>query len=142
MSNDVKIEQYRKTIEEKRIELGEKPRAHYTTNALLKLPEAGLTCNLNLLNTIPACVDITQQLLMHTQFRDKANELLGTNVPYVIGNYTVEQWVADIKIRVSIIEWEAGNKKLQAMDKKLADLRSNDAKTADAIGDIAKELDL
>ena len=40
----------------------------------------------------------------------------------------------------AIVYWETGKKKLAAMDKQLAELRSGDAKTSDAISDIAAQL--
>lgn len=141
MSNDQKIKDYRSKIEQKRQSLGERPKAHYETNGMFILPD-NLKLNINVLSTVEACVDVVQQLLLKASTHKQANELLGTNVPCMFGVYTLEQCITDLKIRVSTIEWEAGKRKLDAMDKQLAELMSNDAKTADAIANIADELGL
>lgn len=141
MSNDAKIKEYREKIKAKRAELGEKPRPHYETNGLIVLPD-NHKVNINLLSTVEACVDVVQQLLTKANAFNKANELLSTNIECTFGKYTLYQCVGDIKTRVHMIEWEAGKKTLDAMDRKLAELLSNDAKTEDTINNIAKELDL
>lgn len=138
MSNDVKIKEFRATVEAKREALGSKPKVAYTTNALLELD--GAKVNLNTLSDMQ-CVDLTSRLLAMTHFNDEANARLGTNLKIKLGDFTVDQWIADIRLRVTLLAWEAGKKKLTAMDQQLAKLRSEDAKTADAIANIAAQLE-
>lgn len=139
MSNDAKIAQYREALESKRSELGEKPKLAYGTNALLELD--GARINLNTLSSEEECVKIASQLLSQDQLAKLANEALGTKVTLKFGDFTVTQWLADLKLRVSLIAWERKKKKLNAMDAQLKSLMSEDAKTADAIADIAKQLE-
>lgn len=139
MSNDAKIKEFRTTVEAKREQLGSKPKLAYTTNASLDLD--GERINLNTLGNEEACVKVTSQLLAVDHLATLANEMLGTKVKLKFGDFTATQWIEDIKLRVKLIQWEVGYKKLIAMDKKLAALRSEDAKTTDAIADIAAELE-
>lgn len=138
MSNDKSIKQYRDAVTAKRKALGDKPKLAYITNALLDLN--GERVNLNTLTTEEKCVELVTILVARSSFMTEANELLGTNVNVSVGDYTIDQWIADIKLRVSLLAWERNKKKLTAMDKKLAGLRSEDAKTSDAIASIAAEL--
>ena len=138
MSNDAAIKKFRATVESKRTALGTKPKAAYTTNALLDTGDGKV--NLNTLTTVDQCVAIVGTILTAVDLAKRANEVLGTDVQPKFGDFTADQWVGDVKLRVSIIQWEAEKKKLNAMDKKLEALRSEDAKTADAIEDIAAQL--
>ena len=138
MSNDARISQYRDTSELKRKELGEKPKLAYVTNALLDLD--GTKVNLNTLSTDEECVLVVSKLLSVTDMADRANAVLGTKVMPKFGDFTAAQWIEDIKLRVRVISWEAKKKKLAAMDAQLKTLMSDDAKTANAIADIAAQL--
>jgi len=140
MSNDNQIKDYRTKVEAKRSALGSKPRVNYVTNMLLPLNDSKL--NLNLMNTEKACIDVAQQLAMMHNAQVQANEWLGTSQSLTVGNFKVEEWVEDIRTRLSIINWDQEKQKLNAMDTKLAGLLSEDAKTANAIADIAGELGL
>lgn len=139
MSNDARINQYRDAVDAKRQELGEKPKLAYVTNALLDLD--GARINLNTLGSEEDCVKIVSQLLLTEQLTTRANELLGTKIDVKFGDYTIAQWIGDIKLRVDLLAWERKKKKLTAMDAQLKSLMSDDAKTADAIASIAAQLE-
>lgn len=142
-ANDKQIEQYREAVENKREEMGAKPNPSWITNQLLQLdPHDTAKLNLNLLNDEAKCVDAVRLLMLQVQAHDAANEALSTNLKLMIGGYSSEDWITDIKSRLSIIQWNAEKVKLDKMDKKLQALLSEDAKTANAIADIASELDL
>jgi len=139
MSNDAQIKKFRKAVETKRAALGNKPKVAYTTNALLEIN--GDRVNLNTLSTEARCVEVARDLLMVESFTVEANEALDTNVSATIGGFTITQWVEDIKLRVRLIAWERDKKKLNAMDKQLQELMSEGARTADAIANIAAQLE-
>lgn len=139
MSNDAEIKKYRQAVDVKRKELGIKPKLAYTTNALLDLD--GERVNLNTLMNDEQCVFVTGKILGAVDIIKRANDTLGTDVTLRFGDFTAEQWIGDIKLRVQLLTWEAKKKKLTAMDKKLSLLMSDDAKTADAIADIAAALE-
>jgi len=139
MSNDTRISQYRDAVENKRKELGKKPKLAYTTNALLDM--GGARINLNTLASEEQCVDVVRQLLAVEHLTVQANAKLDTNVKANFGDYSTAQWIEDIKLRVQLLVWERNKKKLAAMDKQLEALMSDDAKTADAIASIAAQLE-
>lgn len=140
--NDKKIKDYRKKVEDKRKELGLQPKPAYITNQLLPLGNSQTRdkINLNLLNSTADCIGIASQLVLQGMANEKANEILGTKEYIVLGGHTIPNWLEDIKSRVNLIKWKEEKIKLDAMDKKLQDLLSADAKTMDAIADIASEL--
>jgi hypothetical protein len=139
MSNDAKINEFRQTIETKRDNLGKKPKAVFVTNALLDVD--GQKINLNTLNSEEQCVYVAGQLLVVADTVTRANKALGTKVVPSCSDFTVDEWIKDIKLRVKILKWDADKKKLTAMDKTLAALMSDDAKTGAAIADIAAQLE-
>lgn len=142
-ANDKQIEQYRQAVESKREELGTEPRPAFITNQLLQLdPHDTSKLNLNLLNDEAKCVDAVRLLMLQVQAHDAANEALGTNLKLLIGGYSSDDWIADIKSRLTVIKWKAEKVKLDKMDKKLQALLSEDAKTKNAIADIVNELEL
>jgi hypothetical protein len=139
MSNDSKIKEFRTKVEAKRAALGDKPRLAYVTNGQLDLN--GNRINFNTVNTEEKCMEIVRYLLTAQHFTALANEILQTNIKPKFGDFTVEQWIEDIKQRVKLIVWERNKKKLVAMDKQLAALMSDDARTADAIANIGAQLE-
>lgn len=138
MSNDAQIKKFRKTVETKRAALGTKPKLGYATNASIMMD--GSRINLNTLDE-DQCVDLVTRLLAQSHFNSEANKALGTNVKPRVGDFTVTEWIADIKLRVQLLAWESDKKKLNAMDAKLQELMSEGARTADAIADIAAQLE-
>ena len=142
-TNDKQIKQYRMAVDKKREEMGPEPRPSWITNQLLQLdPHNQSKLNLNLLNDEAKCVDAVRLLMLQVQAHDAANEALGTNLKLVISGYSSDDWIADIKQRLEVIRWKDEKVKLGNMDKKLQALLSEDAKTANAISDIADELGL
>lgn len=137
MSNDATIKQFRAKVEAKRTALGDKPKVAYTTNALLNMD--GAKINLNTL-TLDQCVDMTSRLLAMTHFNSEANERLGTDIKIKLGDFTADQWISDIKQRVTLLMWEAEKKRLGTLEGQLKSLMSEDAKTADALAAIAEQL--
>ena len=140
MSNDKQIEDYRKKIEAKRKELGKQPRSYYKSNGLLTTPT--LQVNLNTLRTERACYDLAIEVARYVTAGLQANEWLDTDFDDALDGYPVAVWVNDIKQRLSIIRWNTEKAKLNTMDKKLAELLTNETKVSNSIADIAKELEL
>lgn len=134
--NDDKIKEVLEQIEKSKKELGVKPRLMLKSNGLVKL--ASSTVNINTLNSLEACVEVATEVVKNLNGTHHAANKLGLDPdPYTEG---FENQFEDIKLRVSILQYEAKSKKLQAMEQRLKDLRSEDAKTSDAISDILKDL--
>lgn len=133
--NDEQISTLLKSIETKKAAIGVKPRGAWKTNAIFKYDEKN-HLNLNTINQIDVCVEAVAFLLQKQTFRKQAADLLGVK----LDDPTNEDYLHDFKLRASMIAWENEKRKLDALEQKLKDLRSEDAKTADAISDIMEEL--
>lgn len=140
MSNDEKINNFRKKVEEKKAQLGSRPNASYRTNLLLDI-EGVKKLNLNTISTEEDCINIISQILTKSHGASLANTFLNTNIIFKIEGYPIDDWLHDLKIRYSIILWDTEKRKLTAMDNQLKELMSEGAKTAIAIDAIAKELE-
>jgi hypothetical protein len=132
--NDKKVKDLLAQIEKKRQELGTKPKAAWKTNGVLRGK------NINTINEIGACISETSQLLLEREGIKKACDFLGVQEQKSAEASWLDDALDDLKLRAQIVVWEGEKKKLQAMEAKLKDLRSNDAKTEDALGDIAEAL--
>jgi len=68
-------------------------------------------------------------------------EILGVPfIPVTWNGDSLEDWFHDLKLRASMITWDLEKKKLNTLETKLSDLRSEDAKTEDALTGIMQEL--
>lgn len=132
--NDKKIKDLLSAVEAKRKQLGTKPKAHWKTNGVLE------GTNINTLNSTDKCVILAAQLLQEQSFTTEACKLLGVKAQSSKRATYLKDAIDDLKLRVEIVQWEAEKKKLQAMEAQLKDLRSSDAKTEDALADIAASL--
>ena len=132
--NDKKISDLLSAIQLKKSALGVKPKASWKTNGILKLDKDN-HININTVNLIETCVNTVALLLAEKSFRKEASELLG--VAYSDPN---EDYVNDFKLRAAMITWDMEKRKLDALESQLKDLRSEDAKTADALSDIIQKL--
>ena len=135
--NDNKIKKLLGIIETRRNELGTKPRMSLKTNGLLKINDKYI--NINTINSLNDCIHIVAEIV---NFQAAAT-LLNINtidMPKYNG-FTIEEWIDDFKLKVKIILWTIEDKKIKMLELKLKDLRSEDLKTADALDDIANELE-
>lgn len=132
--NDEKIKALLTAVDKKREELGTKPKAVWNTNGVID------GNNINTLNSTEKCIALASKLLIERSATSEACKLLGVDVAGSQRASYLEDALNDLKLRVKIINWDADKKKLQALEKQLKDLRSEDAKTEDALADISKLL--
>lgn len=132
MNNDAKITELLKSIETKKSQLGAKPKARWLTNGIIVVD--GTTHNINTINTINKCVEIVASILNKTKNVKEAQELLGVCETNTFSD--LEDTVTDLKLKCSIIKYDLDLSTINKLEKQLKDLRSEDAKTADAISDI------
>ena len=139
--NDEKIKALLEAIETKKQSLGTRPRLSLKTNGVITkdLNDSFDTpVNINTLN-LDKCISTTAKLLsFKSTLRETMNFLELPEDPASL--IKVDEYLDDIKGRTKALLWDEENKKLKAMEDKLKELRSVDAKTEDAIGDIAKLL--
>lgn len=139
MKNDTRIKALLKQIEEKKNTLGSRPKAKWETNCSLDMD--GSRVNLNTVTTVNRCIDIMGFLLGKKGNREDAAILLKVRPDsFMWGPYSFDEWLHDIELRCAMIMWDEENKKLKKLEAQLKDLRSEDAKTADALSDIAGAL--
>ena len=133
MNNDVKINALLKKVEEKRTALGEKPKARYNSNAVIEYH--GKQYNLNVIDK-NTTVELYAFLCMKEYHIDIAKKDLGVDLVPVIGSASIAEWKDDLKLRVNILNWTEEDRKIKVLEQQLKDLRSEDAKTADALTNI------
>ena len=136
--NDKKIKDLLSAIESKKKELGTKPRLQLKTNGLIDV--GGERVNINTVTGTDKCVVLAGRLLIEKAYAEKACEFLGVPTKGSERLSYLTNALEDVKGRAQMILWEGEKKKLQAMEAKLKDLRSEDAKTQDALADIAAAL--
>ena len=138
--HDDKIKQLLNKIETDKKSLGKKPRVSLNTNGLFRF-DANNHFNLNTVSDPGYLVRALGFLLEKETTQKEAAKRLGVD-DYVFDwkGYSLKDWEGDFKMRAASIVWGAKQKKLQALQSKLKGLRSEDAKTGDALGDIEKML--
>lgn len=140
MKNDKLIEQYRKEISKLRDSLTEKPKVSFTTKGIFMIEKTPV--NINVIPTVQQCVEIAAYLADGSLAFNEANKQLGTDEPYLVEGYSIDDWYSDIKQRIALLRWQQEKTKLDKLDKKLEELLSEEAKANLTIKDIAKELGL
>lgn len=142
MKNDAKIKDLLTKVENQREALGEKPRVAWRTNCLFEL--GGKKHNLNAINNFTILVEALAQ--MKNYFQSMQDAALSINLslkeipPIEFAGYPIEDWEEDFKMRVKLIKWQEKKKQLEATEKKLRELVSEEAKTEMELQDIEKLL--
>lgn len=140
-ANDSKIKEMLNLVNSKRDKLGERPKPHYESNGLIDLKDGSKPVNINTLTDLVSCVEVSVKVLNTVHGYQKAIDYLGLNDETIDFNKNkLDKWLVDLKVRSSILKWEIENKKLKALESQLKDLRSEDAKTEDALDSISKLL--
>lgn len=132
-TNDTKIKELLAQIEAKKATIGTKPRAVWKTNGLIGSERV----NINTVNSLATCLELATEVIQKQIARTEAAKILELDEEREI-NSTDE--LDDLKLRVSMIKYDIEKKKLATLEAKLKDLRSNDAKTEDAIAELANLL--
>jgi hypothetical protein len=129
--NDAKIKALLQSIEKKKEQMGTKPKPAWKTNGVID------ERNINTINSIDVCIAMVSQLIGKKETYDKACEFLGINKD---SSPDIDDALSDLKVRTQMVQWDIEKRKLTAMETQLKNLRSEDAKTEDALSDIAKDL--
>ena len=137
-NNDSKIKELLKKVEEQRAGLGSKPKTTLVTNGLLVVN--GNSYNINTLNKTQI-VSLFATLLIENDAQKKACKELGIDeLPFSVQMYTISQWKEDLINRIATLDWNERKSKLDKTEAQLKALVSEEARTADALDDIAKML--
>lgn len=135
--NDEKIRKVLSIIEEKKSKIGIKPKALWKSNGIINVVSPAV--NINVLNKLEDCINVTSHILKLKYFKKEAIKLLDIDYIEHIDS-TLDDYLDDLKLRAGMIKWDIEKKKLDSYENKLKDLRSDAAKTADAIEDMMADL--
>jgi hypothetical protein len=136
--NDEKIKQLMGLVDEKKAKLGKKPATTLKTNGVFKMFGDGRHTNINTINDMSLAVGIVKHLIMERKYIEEAEKLLGVDSGETTWDgYDVDEWIFDIKTRVSIIQYNEEKRKLAKLEKSLQNLISEDAKTEMELDNIA-----
>ena len=137
---DGKIKKLLTKIEADKKKLGTKPRLSWNTNCMFRYDDSN-RLNLNTVKDTGVLVDALAFLLGKQAARDEAATRLGVKLQsFKWFGYSLKDWEDDFKLKAQTIEWNAQQKKLVALQSQLKELRSEDAKTDEALSDIEKML--
>lgn len=130
--NDARVAQLRLDIEAKKTALKNRSsRFVPVTNCSLELD--GQRYNLNVLKQ-------DEILLVGAKIQSlitAATALWGKADGVVVSGYKLEDWLTDLKSRIEVVSVKAEEAKLAQLDTQLKQLLSEDARTANALDDIA-----
>jgi hypothetical protein len=136
--NDQRIKELQQKVQEQESNLSEKQKYRYVTNSILNLD--GTTYNLHVLN-LSSLLDLTAKLFNYEISFTKAKEYLElTDYASNIDGYSIEEWLQDIKARVELLKWQAKKDNLRFAKERLKQLLSEEAKVADTLEQIAKDI--
>lgn len=135
MSHDNTVKQLLSKVEKQRKELGQKPKFQPLTNCKF------LIAGDNYINLHVAGKDDLVRglafLYMNQSYYNNAAEVLGFDILPNWAGYSFDDWINDFKARSKSIQWAEDKKNLDAMEKQLKELMSEDGKTAAALESIS-----
>ena len=130
-TNDLKIMELKKQIEEKKIKLGKSQKFSPITNSSIELD--GVRTNIQVLNKD----QLTYLLVKLNSYAKSAKEL---EIDFVISGYHIMDWITDIKSKLDFVSRKEEENKLKVMESKLHQLLSNEKKVELEIDEIMKNL--
>lgn len=140
--NDDKIKALLGKVEEQRAGLGTKPKAAWTTNGIFKYPD-GKFFNINTVKDSRNFVEALSFLLEKESLMSQAAGRLGVPFKeYSLEGYTTSEWEKDFKKRIECVAWDEKKAQLEATEKKLKTLVSEEARTEMELADIESSLKL
>jgi hypothetical protein len=138
--NDDRIKQLMAEVESRKAKLGAKPKATWLTNGVFKF-NSNEYFNLNTIQNSDKLVEALSFLIGKTRDQKEAAQFLGVPDPnFEWGGYSIQDWLADFKTRLSIVTWEANKAKLDVTQSKLSQLVSEEARTEMELDSISKSL--
>ena len=139
---DEQVQALLKIIQEKRAEIAKIEKPSWETNCAFRYNpnSAALDANIQTVTKIPELVNIAAFLLEKESFHNKANETLGTDVKFKWLGYSLNEWMADIKTRLSKVEISKKRDELDKLEKRLGSLISPELRNQMELDDIAAKL--
>lgn len=139
--NDDIIKQLMTKVATQKEALGTKPKVSWKTNGVFQFDKTN-HLNMNTVNDSGKLVLALAHLLVQNTSTLEAAKMLNVNPPkFDWSGYSIEDWIEDFKMRLSIISWEAKKAQLDATQAKLSQLVSEEARTEMELENIAKSLE-
>jgi hypothetical protein len=140
--NDDTIKQLMARVAAQKVDMGDRPKATWVTNGII-LSSDGSHTNINTVRDSETFIKLLSHILALLANHAEAARLLGLQpVPSVWNGHTIDDYVADFKMRIAILSWIDKKASLEATEKKLAALVSEEARTEMDLEAIAKSLGL
>jgi len=130
-TNDLKIMELKKQIEEKKIKLGKSQKFSPITNCSIEID--GERSNLQVLTK-------DKLILLMVKLNSYAISAKDLGVEYIVSGYVVTDWITDIKSKLDFVSRKEEENKLKFMESKLHELLSNEKKVELEIDEIASFL--
>jgi len=130
-TNDLKIMELKKQIEEKKVKLGKSQKFNPITNCSIEVD--GIRVNIQVLTK----EQLTTLLIKLNSYAISAKDL---EIDYAVSGYLVLDWITDIKSKLDFVSRKEEENKLKVMESKLHQLLSNEKKVELEIDEIMKFL--
>jgi len=117
---DKQIQDLFKVVQAKKAEIAKAEKPNWETNTSFGYdPESSSRQNLQVLTKVEDLVRIMAFIIEKEEFHEKANYALGTTVKFNWMGFTVAEWMADIKTRISKIEITKKKSELEKLETRL-----------------------
>ena len=135
VKNDERILTLKKQIEEKKTNLGKSPRFSPVTTCLLDYNGSRLN-----LHTLNSTKDIDPMLTYFNMWVISAENIYVDPANIMFSGFSVLDWMADLRSKREVVVYQEESKKLDALNKQLEKLLSDDKKTELELDSIAELL--
>lgn len=137
--NDAAIKELMEKVEEQKAGLGKREKVAWQTNGIFKR-DADNFFNLNTVSNFNILAFALGFLIREESSFQEACQRLGIVGEFKWDGYSVKDWEEDFKTRVKLVEWDNRKKQLEATQKRLSQLVSEEARTEMELDDIKKLL--
>jgi predicted nucleotidyltransferase len=146
MSTDIdeKVKALVEKIEKDRLEIAEekaKIKKGWVTNCSLRLPNTTTSINIPTAGQDMLSYALSY-LLMWEDYATKANEILGIKESLILGGSTIDQWIVDIKKRMSVLTLSKKQANLDTLELRAKHILSESSKRELEYEAIIKSLEL
>jgi len=130
-TNDSKIMELKKQIEDKKIKLGKSQKFTPVTNCSIEVD--GIRVNIQVLTK-------DQLITLLVKLNSYAISAKDLEIYFSVSGYDVSDWITDIKSKLDFVSRKEEENKLKIMESKLHQLLSNEKKVELEIDEIMKSL--
>lgn len=137
---DKKVMDLIATVKERRAKVGSLKKPQWSTPCSLALPGYE-RLNIQVCPDLGLLAAACGTLLRMKQDIEAASKELDVEIEPTWQNYAIDDWIADIKLRVKVTQLKKEQEKLAKMEAKLKELTSEDQRREMALADIEAELE-